>query len=88
MAQEGPIQGDFGAAFRIVGLVVGPGAFGAYLGFDRTDVKGPWLLKELFNRLRRDSRFVAWGRIASVEEDRVRIRGSGDDLPVAGPPGA
>jgi hypothetical protein len=74
LVQDGPLQGLAGAAFRVDGLVVGAGALGVRLGFHRRDMKGPWLLKWLFERLERRSRYVRWEDVASVGEDAVALR--------------
>src|SRR3954468_14982204 len=75
MVQDGPVQGDFGAAFRVRGLVVGRPALGARLGLDRAEVRGPWILKAFFAWLRTDL-YVEWERVRCIEEGRVRIRGT------------
>jgi sporulation protein YlmC with PRC-barrel domain len=79
MVQDGPVQGTFGAALRVQGLVVGRPALGARLGLDRTEVKGPWVLKTFFRAIRTDL-FVEWDRVRSIEQDRVVIRGRERDL--------
>ena len=84
MVQDGPIQGTFGAALRVQGLVVGRPALGARLGLDRADVKGPWILKAFFRAIRTDL-FVEWERVRSIEQDRVVIRGRERDLAPAAP---
>jgi hypothetical protein len=81
MVREGPVQGAFGPAYVLQGLVVGPGAVGARLGFDRTDVKGPYPLKVLFRQMHKNARFVEWAVIDSVEGDVVRLKVPAADLP-------
>src|SRR5207248_1432503 len=75
MIQDGPIQGAFGAALRLQGFVVGRPKLGARLGLDRAGVKGPWLLKAFFGWLRTDL-YAGWDRVRSIEEGRIRIRGT------------
>jgi len=82
MVQDGPVQGTFGAALRVQGLVVGRPALGARLGLDRADVKGPWIVKAFFHAIRTDL-YVDWERIRSLGQDRVVISGSERDLPPA-----
>jgi sporulation protein YlmC with PRC-barrel domain len=84
LIQDGPVLGGFGAAFRAAGLIVGTGGFGARLGYDRREVKGPWPVKALVGRLLRDARYVPWERIRSIEPDRIVISGSIDDLSAPG----
>src|SRR5215210_6371877 len=44
LTQDGPMLGDE-ASFRIEGVIVGRGALGTRLGYVRTDMSGPWLIK-------------------------------------------
>jgi sporulation protein YlmC with PRC-barrel domain len=82
VVRDGPVLGDFGAAFRVKGFVVGRPALGARLGLDRADVRGPWLLKAFFAWIRTDL-YVDWERVRSIEEGRMRIRGVEGALPHA-----
>jgi sporulation protein YlmC with PRC-barrel domain len=82
MVQDGPVQGTFGAALRIRGLIVGRPGLGARLGLDRADVKGPWVVKAFFRAIRTDL-YVEWERVRSLGQDRVVISGSESDLPRA-----
>lgn len=46
---------------RVVAVVVTPGRWGRLLGYERADVRGPWLLEWLAHRLlRRGLRTVDW----------------------------
>jgi sporulation protein YlmC with PRC-barrel domain len=86
--KDGPVQGAFGPGYRFQGLVVGKRSFGARLGFDRASVKGPWLLKKLFQKLHADARFVDWSAIDSIEDGKVRLKVPAGDLrPVEALPG-
>jgi sporulation protein YlmC with PRC-barrel domain len=80
MTQDGPPQGDFGAALRLERLLVGPASIGSRLGFDRDDMRGPWPLRELFRRLHRRRRSVRWDQIAVIETSRIRLRTGVADL--------
>ena len=71
--KDGPVQGAFGPGYRLQGLVVGRGSFGARLGFDRASVKGPWPLKAMFRRLHANAKFVDWSHIDSIEWERIRL---------------
>ena len=79
LVQDGPAQGPL-AAFRLHGLVVGRFAAGAQMGFDRAAVKGPWIVKAPALWLHRSDRYVPWSRVREVQDDRVTISGSIDDL--------
>jgi hypothetical protein len=81
VVQDGPVMSPFGASLRIEGLVVGQGALGERLGFHRSTVKGPWLLKTLFELRHRDARFVPWDAIAVVGEGRIDVARAAEALP-------
>src|SRR5947207_14985814 len=83
LVQDGPELFPFGAAFRVEGFVVGRAAIGTRLGYQRGDVAGPRVLKALFQRLQRHSKFVPWDAVEAWEGDVVRIGVRGDQL---GPP--
>ena len=85
LVQDGPVVGGFGAALRLDGLLVGRRAVGARLGYDRRDMGGPLLVKLLAGRLFHDGRYVEWGRIRTIEPDRILISGTVEDLPRPGP---
>jgi|ERR671930_175431 hypothetical protein len=85
LVQQGRILGTFGAALEVAGLLVGHHPIGARLGYERTEMRGPLLLKLLFRWLQRDGRYVPWDRIRSIEPQRIRIHGDVGDLR---PPGA
>jgi sporulation protein YlmC with PRC-barrel domain len=80
LVRDGPVIGSFGATFSIDGLIVGKGSFGSRLGFDRAAMKGPWVLKALFNRLHASSRFVPWDFVAAVEERKILISRAAKEL--------
>jgi hypothetical protein len=84
VVQDGRLLGTFGAALRVDGLVLNHRMFGAHLGIDRANVRGPAIVKAILARLQRDPRYLTWDRIHSIEEDRVRIHGSLSELPPAG----
>jgi hypothetical protein len=80
-SREGPVQGVFGPAYRIRGLVVGRRSFGARLGYDRADVRGPIGLKVFFRWLHSHDRFVEWPQIARIEEHAIHLAVPVSDLP-------
>jgi hypothetical protein len=84
LVQDGPILGTFGAAFRVHGLVIGPRRFGAHLGFDRANVRGPLLLTWFFGLVQRPLTYATWTMVRSVEEHLVRVEVPPDGLEPAG----
>ena len=85
LVQDGPLVGTFGAGLRVQGLIVGRRSIGTRLGYERRQMRGPLLVKLVSGWLYHDGRFVQWDRVRSVEQDRIRISGSVDDLPSPGP---
>jgi hypothetical protein len=73
LVQDGPPVGGSPASFRIDGLITGGTALGARLGFARSEVRGPVLLKRLFHRLQGDERFVPWSSVRAVLEGRLVV---------------
>jgi sporulation protein YlmC with PRC-barrel domain len=73
LVQRGPMLGSFGAALQIESLIVGPGALGARLGYDRGPTKGPWPLRELFHMLHRSTRTIPWEGLRAVQPQRIDI---------------
>ena len=86
LVQDGPPVGGFGAALRLDGLIVGRRAVGARLGYERSDMGGPLLVKLLAGWLHHDGRYVAWDRVRAIEPARIHISGSAADLPRPGAP--
>ena len=78
--QDGPIVGGFGASLRLVGLIVGRGALGARLGFDRGNVKGPLPVKLVVRWLGRE-RYVTWEQVRDLEPGRIHLTAAADELP-------
>jgi hypothetical protein len=85
LVQDGPVVGGFGAALRVDGLVVGRRAVGARLGYERGKMRGPLPVRLLAGWLRRDGRYVEWGRIRTIGPDRIVISGTVEELPRPGP---
>ncbi len=73
LVQDGPPLGNAGATFRLEGFVVGGTSFGARLGFARSNVRAPWLLNQLFQRLQADERFVPWSCVRAISEGRLFV---------------
>jgi hypothetical protein len=74
LVQDGPIQGVFGAALRVEGVLIGHGGLGVRLGFNRADVKGPRPLKALFGAMERRARYAPWEQVESADGRVVRLR--------------
>ena len=86
LVQDGPILGSFGAAFRVHGLVIGRTTIAAHMGFERRNVRGPWLLKRLFKLIQGTPHYALWEEVRSIEGHLVRLRIGLRDMPVAEPP--
>ncbi len=82
LVQDGPLLEGFGNALRIDGIVVGRGSLGTRLGFHRSKVRGPWLLKAVFESLERRARYVPWDQVVSYESHRLVFRGEPTDVPM------
>ena len=73
LVQDGPFVEGFGHKLRLDGVVIGKRARGLRLGFERANVRGPWLLKALFTRLERHARYYTWDEI-DWEPGAVRLK--------------
>ena len=73
LVQDGPLQGTFGAALRVHGLVVGPNGLAGRLGYDRHGVDGPWLVAATVRRLARRDRFAPWDAVDQIADRCVRL---------------
>jgi sporulation protein YlmC with PRC-barrel domain len=78
--KDGPIQGAFGAALRVDGLIVGKGSVGTRLGLDRTDVGRPLALRWIFGGVTGEKRYVRWDQVAAITGDRIILRVQARDL--------
>ena len=58
---------DGDGALRVVGLVVGRGRPGSYLGYDRRGDMGPWLVNRVVRRLHRHSGYLEWADVRAVD---------------------
>jgi hypothetical protein len=86
LVQDGPVLGEIGAAFRVHGLVIGRTSIGAHMGFERRNVRGPWLLKKLFSVIQGTEHYATWTQVRSIESHCVRLTEPADQLPMAEPP--
>src|SRR5205807_6185086 len=80
MVQDGPLLLPFGHAFRVTGLAVGRPSVATRLGYHRGGISGPWLLRVIFTRIERRSRYVPWTDVVSWDGARVQISKRRDDL--------
>ncbi len=79
LTRDGPLQGEFGAAFRVSGLIVGHLEVASRLGYDRRGVKGPWLVATLVKRLGRSTRYVPWDQV-DIGEHIIHLGCAAADL--------
>jgi sporulation protein YlmC with PRC-barrel domain len=68
---DGPPDGVLAAA-RLHGLVVGRHG-GSFLGYERTDVRAPWLVADLLRWRNRGAFLVHWADLDLVGDDTVRL---------------
>src|SRR2546426_5894659 len=80
LVQDGPPLASFDAALTVDSLLFGPIAVGSRLGYGRHGVKGPWLLKTIFERIHGRHHAVVWEQIAAIEPKRIHLRADVDDL--------
>ncbi|MEP6659215.1 MAG: PRC-barrel domain-containing protein [Acidimicrobiales bacterium] len=82
--QDGPITSSFDAALRVHGLIVGRGALANRLGYGRSAVRGPWVIRAVLEAGDKPT-VVPWHRVRVIEATRILITGSCDDLERARP---
>jgi sporulation protein YlmC with PRC-barrel domain len=80
LLQDGLVVGPFGASLRLRSLLIGATAIGARLGFERRDMRGPWPLRAAFSALHGRLRPAAWEEIVAIEEDRIRLRTTAEQM--------
>jgi sporulation protein YlmC with PRC-barrel domain len=80
LVQDGPVVGASDATFRLAGLIVGRTKFGARLGFARSNVRGPWLVDRLFERLHADERLVPWEAVRAVSDEVIHVDVTSSDV--------
>jgi PRC-barrel domain protein len=79
--QDGPLIGTQ-AAFRADALLVGRGGFAERLGYIRGRVRGPWILRQLFERLESRAVFIAVDAIEAWDIDSriIRLSATADNV--------
>jgi hypothetical protein len=80
LIQDGPPAGPFGASLRLRAILFGITAVGVRLGFARTDVRGPWVMRAPFGALHGRIRVATWDQIRVIEEARIGLRVAADDV--------
>jgi sporulation protein YlmC with PRC-barrel domain len=63
-----------GERIRVIGLVVGRGRPGSYLGYDRRPDMGPWLVRVIVRWLHRHSAYVDLADLAGLDWDAGVVR--------------
>ena len=76
IVQDGPLLLPFGAAFRVDRLIVGTHRVGTRLGYNREDIRGPWLLRKLFGATERRAHNIPWGAVIEWDGRTVRVDAS------------
>jgi sporulation protein YlmC with PRC-barrel domain len=76
MIQDGPQQGVFGPALRVLGLQLGAWSIGSRLGYARSEMRGPWAIRAFFEWRHRDALYVPWSEVRAIEPDRIVVAGA------------
>lgn len=69
---RGKVEGTLAQA-ELVGLLVGPRAGVAFLGYERRDVDRPALIDRFFDWRQRGSFLVDWADVDHIDDDRVEL---------------
>jgi hypothetical protein len=80
LVQDGPLLPGWGAALRLEGLIISRHRVGSTLGYDRSSVRGPWLVAAIVRRLHRDDRYAPWAVVESHGAGAVRLSVSREQL--------
>jgi sporulation protein YlmC with PRC-barrel domain len=78
LVQDGVVTSGYDAAIRVHGLIIGRGGLANRLGYGR-GTRGPWFLRAIVEG-RHHPRLVPWDRVRGIDEHRIFIAGSHDDL--------
>jgi hypothetical protein len=68
------------AEMIVVGLIVGNRHTGAFLGYDRQEEQGPWLVRTIVQRLHKDSGYLPWDQVSEVDWSDGVVHSSTDTL--------
>jgi hypothetical protein len=73
LVREGQSRGDFGATYRVEGLLIGAIGIGARLGYNRPSLGGPMFVGTLVRRIRSGARHVDWADVSAVSEGEIHL---------------
>lgn len=59
---------------EVTGLVVSPRTRSSYLGYERTDLKAPWLIAGIAAWRHRGTFLAAWNDVARIGRERITLR--------------
>lgn len=59
---------------RLVGVLISPRTRSSYLGYERSNVRGPWLLAAVLRWRHRGTFLAAWDDIHTIHSDSVQLR--------------
>jgi sporulation protein YlmC with PRC-barrel domain len=59
--------------YVVDGFVVNARGEGALLGYDRREVRGPWLLRALVRAANRDASYVPWSAVRRIDWAERRV---------------
>jgi sporulation protein YlmC with PRC-barrel domain len=85
LVRDGPPQGLGLARLRVAGLVVSPRHGGRLLGYERTPLEGPWLVRTLVMAFNKGTHYLPWEWVDGVEDGVVRTSRPASDLPPVPP---
>ena len=74
LVQNGPILGSWGAAFTADALLVGPHAVGVRLGYGRSEVRGPWVVRATFEAIHGVLDVISWHSIVAIQPGTILVR--------------
>jgi sporulation protein YlmC with PRC-barrel domain len=80
LVRDGPPLASFEAAFTLDCLLFGPISIGTRLGYGRHGVRGPWLLKAIFERIHVRHQAAEWEQVAAIEPGRIHLGVDAADL--------
>jgi hypothetical protein len=71
LVQDGPVLGEWGAAFRVHDLVVGTASYGTRLGYRHGGMSRPFLVRLVFASRR--PRTIPWSAVRSFDPEEKQI---------------
>ena len=58
---------------RVVGLLVSPRTGSSFLGYEREQMRSPWMIAAIVRARHRGTFLVAWQQVAAVEDGRITL---------------